>query len=103
MLSSNSSKIKRASAGLMGLLLLVIVPLSAFYIAAEADHDCCGEDCQICACIAQCEYTLHGFYGGLAVLTVAVIPLILAMFVAASHSAAAFTDTLVSKKVRLNN
>ena len=31
---------------------------SALYIAAEANHDCVGENCQICYQISVCENTL---------------------------------------------
>ena len=57
---------KRIAAGIMGILMLFIVLFSAFYIAAEADHDCTGEDCPICACIQQCENTLHQIGDGIA-------------------------------------
>ena len=32
--------------------------LSVSFIALNADHDCCGEDCRICAQIRACEELL---------------------------------------------
>ena len=46
--SANSRKI---AAGIMGFMMLAFVLFSAFYIAAEAEHDCEGEGCPICVCI----------------------------------------------------
>nr|MCR5719967.1 hypothetical protein [Lachnospiraceae bacterium] len=77
MRNSSTSKVSRITAGIMGLMMLVIVLFSSFYIAAEADHDCCGEDCPICDCIHRCENTLRGIGDGAAVRSAAVAPVIL--------------------------
>ena len=103
MRNSNTSKRLRITAGIMGVMMLVIVLFSAFYIAAETDHDCCGEECTICACIHQCENILHRIGDGAAVRSGAVAPVILIFFAAAFTIAAVSQDTLVSRKVRLNN
>ena len=103
MRNSSTAKVLRITAGIMGLMMLFIVLFSAFYIAAETDHDCCGEDCPICACIHQCENTLRGIGGGVAVRSGAVAPVIFVFFVAAFVITAVSQDTLVSRKVRLNN
>lgn len=103
MRNSSASKGLRITASIMGLMLLVLVLFSAFYIAAEADHDCCGKDCPICACIHQCENTLRGIGDGVAVRSGAVAPVIFVFFVAAFVITAVSQDTLVSRKVRLNN
>ena len=101
--NSSTSKVLRITAGIMGLMMLVIVLFSAFYIAAEANHDCCGEGCPICACIHQCENTLRGFGDGTAVQSAVVAPVILILFAAAFAVTAVCQYTLVSRKVRLNN
>ncbi len=103
MRNSSTSKVLRITAGIMGLMMLFIVLFSSFYIAAEADHDCCGEDCPICACIHQCENTLRGIGDRAAVRFAVVAPVILILFAAAFVIAAVSQDTLVSRKVRLNN
>ena len=43
---------KRAGALLLCIGLLLILSVSCVFIAQEADHDCCGEDCPICRTIA---------------------------------------------------
>ncbi|MCR5138342.1 MAG: hypothetical protein K6C12_14845 [Oscillospiraceae bacterium] len=41
------------------LLAAFIVLFSVLFIALEADHDCCGEGCAICAQIHVCEDLLR--------------------------------------------
>ena len=103
MCNSKTANVKRIAAGIMGLMMFIAVLFSAFYIAAEADHDCCGEDCPICACIQQCENTLRGIGDGTAEQLSAVIPVMLIFLVAALPIAVLSQETLVSRKVRLNN
>lgn len=103
MRDSNVSKAKRITAGIMGLMMLVIVLFSAFYIAAEVDHDCCGEDCPICACIQLCENTLCGFGDGTVAQPAAVVPVILILIATVFFVTEVSQETLVSRKVRLNN
>ena len=103
MRNSSKSKALRIAAGIMGLMMLVLVAFSAFYIAAEADHDCCGEGCPICACIHRCENTLRGIGDGPAVRSAIVAPVILFLLAAAFIIPAVSRDTLISRKVRLNN
>lgn len=103
MCNSNTTKAKRIAAGIMGIMMLVIVLFSAFYIAAEANHDCTGEDCPICACIQQCENTLRGVGDGTATELSAVIPVFVILFFAAYFVAELPQETLITRKVRLNN
>ena len=49
---------RRISAGIAGVLMLVFVLFSVFFIAHEAHHDCTGEDCPVCAAIRLCERIL---------------------------------------------
>lgn len=37
---------------------LLSASLSLYFITQEADHDCVGEGCEICALLSQCEHTL---------------------------------------------
>lgn len=36
-----------------------VLILSVAYIAAEANHDCAGDDCPVCVCIEQCLNNLR--------------------------------------------
>ncbi len=103
MRDSKAPGIIRITAGVMGLMMLVIVLFSAFYIAAETDHDCTGEDCAVCICIQQCENTLRGIGDGISVSSSGIIPFLFVLLAAALFVTAVPSDTLISRKVRLNN
>ncbi len=45
---------RRLLAAVGAALLLGFQVLSAAYVAHEADHDCSGDDCQICVLLQQC-------------------------------------------------
>ena len=103
MRNSNTTKVFRITAGIMGLMMLIIVLFSSLYIAAETDHDCCGEDCPICACILQCENTLRSIGDGKVTQLSFIVPVLLFLLIAGIFSVAIPQDTLVSRKVKLNN
>ena len=95
---------KRFGALLLCIGLILVLSVSVAFIAHEADHDCCGEDCPICQTIAVNISLLRTL--GLAVLAV------LCLFVLLSVRSACFTrernncffaGTLVSWKIRLND
>ena len=102
MMQSENRK-KRLLAGMLGMVFLVAVLLSTFYLVAEAGHDCTGEDCPICACMQQCENTLHTMaYGGV-LAVVAVLPMFLLFFRVLSEASKMVQETPVTRKVRMNN
>ncbi len=97
------TKKKRIAAGSIVILMLLIMLLSVFFIAVEAVHDCSGEDCPICICIEQCENILHQVSDGMVsvismLLPVVCIPFLLFLFVFNLPR-----ETLVSKKVRMDD
>ncbi len=53
--TAGSTKYRRLLAGTMAIVVLVTVMFSIAFIAVESGHDCCGEECHICACIRMCE------------------------------------------------
>ena len=71
-------KKKRIAALLLAVTILFVMLYSALFIAAEADHDCVGENCPICYQINVCQNTLKN----------------LSLAVSAAAFAAAFTYTL---------
>ena len=97
-----ANRAKRILAGVLGLVLLLAVVLCALCIAAEADHDCTGEDCPVCATVHQCENLLHQLASVIAAAAAAAA-------VGMLFTSAAFRPfvlrrvTPVSGKVRLNN
>ena len=94
----------RIASWLIGLMMLSAVVLSVFYIAAEAGHDCTGEeDCPVCACIQQCENTLRRIGGREALSDFAAISVTALTGTAVLYAALFSRETPVSGKVRLNN
>ncbi len=100
---SRMSKRNRIAAGILGILMLFTVLFSAFYLAAEVAHDCTGEDCPICACIAQCEKAIRQIGNGAALWTIAFLPVVSMLVLAFLFVYEFSQETLVSEKVRLNN
>ena len=103
MLCRMDAKSRRIAAGLLGILILAAALFSAVYIAAEADHDCAGDDCAVCAAIRLCTDFLNrlGRKADPAVHTVLPVPCVLLS--ALVLSALLTEETPVSGKVRLNN
>ena len=93
------------AAGILGFLMLALILFSSFYIAAESDHDCCGEDCPVCSCIQICEDNLRLFENGVEAKTEmsAVLPVLLLLLAFAPLVSTLPQETLVSRKVRMNN
>ncbi len=94
---------KRFTAGIMALMMLVIVLFSVSFIAAEADHDCRGDDCPICACIRLCENSLEQIGSGAVAQAAFIIPAILFCISILFSVCVCRQKTPVSRKVRLNN
>ena len=103
MRGSKASTAVRITAGVMGLMMLAAALFSAFCIAAEADHDCCGDGCPVCACIRQWRDTLRGLSGALRALRAVSVPVLPLLLAAAVSGAACTVRTPVSVKVRLND
>lgn len=52
------AKVLRLSAVLLAAFILVAIMFSLFMIIHEADHDCIGDNCPVCAVIVLCQNTL---------------------------------------------
>ncbi len=97
-------KWKRSGALMLCLGLLLILMVSSAFILTEADHDCCGEACPICAAVAVCGRLLC--ITGIAVTVALSVPALNGngLFHMIREEAALFgSGTPVSWKVRLNN
>lgn len=94
---------KRAMAGSIAALVLVIVLFSAVYLTVESHHDCSGEGCPVCAALTQCEHQIRQI-GGAALATALVVTVSLfgapSVFSIYSHI---LLTTPVKQKVRLNH
>ena len=95
-------KFKRIAASIMGVIMLVAMLFPSLYVAVEADHECIGYDCPVCACIQQCRNTLNQI--GAAVVSAYIsAPLVVFLLLLPDFFGGVVQETLVSKKVRLNN
>ncbi|MDO4344909.1 MAG: hypothetical protein Q4C50_08920 [Eubacteriales bacterium] len=97
------TKKQRVPVLIMCLIFAAAVFLSMLFIVKEADHDCAGENCPVCACIHQAERTLKQLGTG----KVESVPLmeklpsvIMAIFLAVLMLPCV---SLISRKVRLND
>ena len=97
------TKKKRIISLIVAIAVLFVMLYSTFYIAAEANHDCVGENCPVCYQVSICENTLKSFsLAGCAVAFTAAFTYTLC------RSISARTDvtpnyTLVSLKVKLTD
>lgn len=93
----------KVAAMIAGILLFITILFSAFFIAVESHHDCCGEDCPICYSIEQCINTLHNICDGIICITVVAFPILVLTFLRFPIICDLIENTLVSQKVRLDN
>ena len=96
-------KKKRVLAILLAGMVLFVMLYSALFIAAEADHDCVGENCPICHQLDSCRSTLKNFS-----LAICIAAFAAALTYALCKNISACTDdvqsrTLVSLKVKLSD
>ncbi len=103
MSGSYISRTRKIPALILCVLLSAVMLFSAFYIIAEAHHDCCGKDCPICVCIHQCERTLQQLGSGITETIAVYISAVLALLFVCSGSGILMQETPVSRKVRLND
>ena len=98
-----TTKRKRVAAGVTALVMLAVMLLAAFCVAAEANHDCAGEDCAVCACLHRCENALRQLGEAFAVLLAVLLSVSFLLFSAGFFALRTAPETPVAEKVRLNN
>ena len=94
---------KKITSIILTIILILIVSFFSFYIATELHHDCCGEDCPICILISQCEHTLKQLKESLVPFFQLNSLLVFNVVFVFSNIFYNLNNTLVSKKVRMNN
>ena len=97
------TKKKRIISLVVAVAVIFVMLYSALYIAAEANHDCVGENCPICYQISVCEHTLKNLS-----LAVCAVAFAAAFTYTLCRSISACADvapsyTLVSLKVKLTD
>ena len=95
---------KRILALALCLGITFVLAASSVFVIHEADHDCAGEECEICARIAATVHLLRSFamIGGIRLVLFAA-PLAARKCGQASGRSDCLSLTLVGCKVRLNN
>lgn len=90
-------------ASALAVLLALVMLFSVLYIALEADHDCCGEDCLVCAQLRACEDLLRNLLLTAALLSAAVCFCALSRVIARAASRFVACHSLIALKVKLSN
>ena len=93
----------RIIAVFMVFALLLFLLLSSYFIAYEADHDCSGENCPVCALLQISENNLRQLGGGAPVTASAFSLILLIMVMQIMIDSGIIISTPVSRKTRLNN
>lgn len=94
---------KRLAAVILAALVLFALMASLIVIIHEADHDCIGENCPVCAVIAACKNTLKKFGGIPGAAAFALACLCFTASVVALFSTVTYNETPVLLKVKLLN
>ena len=97
------AKRNRCLALVMAAAILFVMLTSAFFIAAEADHDCIGDGCEICCQVNVCHAVLKSLalIAITAVFAAAVCVALCTVFAACGEQARNLK--LVSLKVKLSD
>ena len=94
---------KRILTAVLATLVLVVMLSSSLFIIEHADHDCTGEDCQICQQIYLCTQTLKTLsLAGMAVVVFFALSALLHISIRQVETACV-PHTPVSLKVKLSN
>ncbi len=92
---------RRFAAAILMSLILVAVTASLFVVLHEADHDCIGEGCPICAIVAICQNTIKTLSGALAVFAAAAASVYFAVILITIFNASLHNETPISLRVKL--
>ena len=97
------SKKKRILTALLAIAVFFVMLCSVLYIAAEADHDCIGENCPICQYIVNCQNILSNLSlaAGAALFTAALAYSLCRVIFADTGKIT--NHTLVTLKVKISN
>ncbi len=91
-----------SGAKLLIALILFLFMLSSCYSVMEADHDCSGFACPVCAMMRRCEDHLRSLGTALIGTILVVAAYSLRLIQLAVHPYLC-KETLISKKIRMNN
>ncbi len=92
---------RRFAAAILAALILVAATASLFIVVHEADHDCIGEGCPICAVVTVCQNTLKTLSVALAVFAAIAASVCFTVIFITVFNASFHNETPVSLKVKL--
>ncbi len=101
--STEKNSNKRLAAAFLAMAVLFFVLFSVFFIAHEADHDCSGDGCPVCALIQMCEDNIRQLGSGTAASAAVSVLVFLTLAMPVFTAFAINVSTPVSRKIRLNN
>ena len=96
-------KMRRLLASIIAVLVLAVFVFSTLFIAAAADHDCCGDGCCTCYAVHQCEMILAVFASVSFITIVKFVLSSVLIILMISVAVSLVRNTPVLAKVRLNN
>lgn len=96
------TRYRQITANALAFLMLAVLLFSSVFVAAEAHHDCPGEDCPVCLNLRMCEEILRTA-GSRTAVQAAVIPLLIVLLTSFLFTQNLPQETPVSRKVRLND
>jgi len=90
-------------ASVLALLVAFVMLFFVLFFVLEADHDCCGEDCAVCARILFCEDLLRNILISIALVSAALCFSAPLRVFADSDCCLIYPDTLIALKVKLSD
>lgn len=92
----------RAISTMLCIVAVFSIVLSTAFIINFADHECTGDDCEICFHIYTCEQTLKKLTIGASIGAGIITKRIVSALVSAFCCNVCSSDTLISMKVKLS-
>ncbi|MBR0413423.1 MAG: hypothetical protein IJI47_07680 [Eubacterium sp.] len=93
---------KRFSAFVAAIIAAVFV-LSALFVIFESEHNCAGDDCQICQAVNTCLHVFDNTTPEPEIFVPAVALVFALVLVIGAVSACSNTDNLITLKVKLSD
>ena len=90
-------------ASVLVLLVAFLMLFSVLFIALEADHDCCGDGCAVCAQIQVCEDLLQSLTTASVLAAAAWCHYMLSRVFADTDCCSVHPHTLIALKVKLSD
>lgn len=85
----------------LAMLLVLAIFCAFFFVALEAEHDCAGEDCLICAVLTGCLRLMN--LAAAFVLLLALAGVAFCLLLRADRTARFCRFSLIEQKVKLSN